>query len=656
MKLIIVESPTKCPTIKNYLGEEYTVVASQGHIRDLATTGKGGLGVDVEHDFKPTYIINKDKYNIVNSLRKETKKADEVILATDPDREGEAIAWHLQQVLKLKPDVKRLEFHEITREAITEAIKHPRTINPNLVSSQEARRILDRIIGFKLSSLIYKKIHSKSAGRVQTATLKMICDHDIEIDKFIPEEYYTISTKGEIFNINYDLIFDSYKGNKDRISTKDLADEIINAIPNELVVTNVSKTIKSKELKEPFRLSTLQQEAFNKLKFGANKTLEVAKTLYEGVVINGKHVGLISYVRTDSSRLSSDYIARASAYIKETYGSEYIGQLKKIKKVNKSQDAHEAVRPTSNHITPDSIKEFLTRDQYELYKLIYNRTLSSVMKPRQDEVMTIELSGGDTKFHVNISRVVFDGYQKLLKEKDDESVQTLPNIENGYIFHVVDKKNEYKTTQPPAHYSEGKLVNKMEDVGIGRPSTYAFTIEILKKRKYISSSGGVLESTLQGRKTAHVLEKYFPNIVSAKYTADMESELDSIEKGDMSSIEVLQKFYNPFIEQLQNATEKMYADDVEPFGDVCPKCGQPLVYKYSKNGRFVGCSNYPTCTYRFDEPVKKCPKCGKGYMVKKKGQYGYFLGCTNYPECKYIEKIKTKGSKKYTYKKIDKKS
>lgn len=647
MKLVIVESPAKCTTIKRYLGEEYEVVASKGHIRDLATSGKGGLGVDVEHNFAPTYIINKDKQSIVKELKKDAIKCSEVILATDPDREGEAIAWHLAQVLNLDVEkTKRLEFHEITRVSIQEAMEKPRVINKDLVSSQETRRILDRIIGFKLSTLINRKIHSKSAGRVQTATLKMICDHDIDITKFVPEEYWTIDVKAEIFGKTYDLVYDSVNGENKKVVDGATAQQIIDQIPNDLFVIDVSKTVKSRESREPFTTSTLQQEAFSRLKFKTSKTQRIAQELYEGINVGGEHVGLISYMRTDSTRLSPTFVDRATKYIAETFGKEYLGHPKHLKKIGLMQDAHEAIRPTSNHRTPESVKEFLTPEQFELYRLIYNRCLASLMKPKQEEIMEIDLDGNGVKFHTQLSKTIFKGYEILLKEKNSNTYQEFPDIQKGYVFHLTEKKCEQKFTQPPAHYSEAKLVKMMEEVGIGRPSTYASTIDILRKRKYIENSGGILTSTDQGKKTAHVLEKYFPEIINTKYTAAMEKKLDNIETGAVSSLEVLNDFYQPFIKQLDNAYELMYKDEEKEVGEQCPLCGAPLVHKHGKNGTFIGCSNYPSCRYRRDEPVKKCPNCETGYLVKKKGKFGYFLGCTNYPQCTHMEKLYSKRKRK----------
>jgi len=689
MKLVIVESPAKCTTIQKYLGEDYIVKASLGHIRDLATTGKGGLGVDIENGYTPTYSINKEKIKTVNELKALAKKADEVILATDPDREGEAIAWHLANVLNLKPESnKRWEFHEITRDSIKSAMETPRTIDMNLVYSQETRRILDRIIGFKLSALLNSKIHSKSAGRVQSAALKLINDHDDEIKHFVPEEYWNILVKISLNGKDFNLIYHGNDSKKIIIPNEEEANKILNNIKDELTVTKVEKTIRTLESKEPFTTSTMQQEAFSKLKFKTKKTQFLAQGLYEGVEIAGEHVGLITYMRTDSTRLSPAFIGHASEFITNTYGAEYLGHAKHLQKVGHMQDAHEAIRPTADFRTPESVRKYLSPDQYNLYKLIYNRTMASLMKPKKDEVLKVTLDSNGYEFQLEFVRNIFKGYEIVLKEDNDEYKGEIPSIEEGQTFPVIEKKSEQKFTQPPAHYTEAKLVKLMEEVGIGRPSTYVSTIETLKSRSYIDNKAGTLTVTPQGDVTCAVLDKYFPEIVSSKYTAKMEQQLDSIKDGNNSRIKILDSFYGPFMEELANAKEKIWKSVPEETGELCPKCGSPLIYKEGKNGRFIGCSNYPKCLYvqkekkelvytgqncpqcgkplverkdrkgntfvacsgfphcnyieapKIDEneAVKKCPSCG-GNLIKKKGKYSSFYGCSNFPTCKYVEKI-----------------
>ena len=698
MKLVIVESPAKCETIKRYLGSDYEVMASLGHIRDLATSGKGGLGVDIEAGFVPTYVISKSKLETVNNLRAKARKASEVILATDPDREGEAIAWHLAVVLGLDVHTtKRLEFHEITRDSITKAMQNPRFIDGNLVASQETRRILDRIIGFNLSSLLNRKIKSRSAGRVQSATLKIIADHDKEIDAFVSEEYWNILTKAKIGNREVNLSFTDKNGKAIDISNEKEANEVLSKIPEKLKILSIDKEIRIKESKEPFRTSTLQQEAFAKLKFRTKDTQRVAQTLYEGLTVGDEHIGLITYMRTDATRLSPIFVERATDYILKTYGKEYVGHIKKNKGSELMQDAHEAIRPTRITLTPDSVAQYLTKQQYELYKLIYNRALASLMKPKKEEIITINLGGNGLTFKVTFSKTIFDGYERIVRDDEEEGIYRayIPNLNVGDEITVSSKTAEQKFTQPPAHFSEAKIVKVMEEVGIGRPSTYASTIELLKKRDYVKETKGVLESTDQGKKTAHVLEKYFADIVDAEYTAHMEAKLDTVQTGAQSRIETLSAFYSNFIKELDYARDVMYKDEAIPTGEMCPICGSPLVYKRGRNGDFVGCSNYPTCTYikkekeeviftgemcpkcgapliektdkskrrkfiacsnypncDFAKPFKKeekpigknCPKCGAP-LLKKKGPYGYFIGCSNYPECNYMEKIYKKKRK-----------
>ncbi|MDR0934790.1 MAG: type I DNA topoisomerase [Erysipelotrichaceae bacterium] len=696
MKLIIVESPTKCETIKRYLGKDYIVMASKGHIQDLATKGKGGLGVDVEHDFKATYTSDAKQKQTIKELQLAMKKVDEVILATDPDREGEAIAWHLTQVLKLDvKTTKRLEFHEITRESVLNAIEHPRHIDMNLVASQETRRILDRIIGFKLSNLLLKKIKSHSAGRVQSATLKIIADHDEEIKAFVPEEYWKILVDADIDGKTFALDYKGLtNGELAKVSNETEAKLVVDKILSDVIVTKVKKEIKTKASKEPFITSTLQQDAFNKFKYKTSKTQSIAQKLYEGLSLKDEHVGLITYMRTDSTRLSDTFIERAKNYINETFGKEYVGFKKTRKKDNElSQDAHEAIRPTANHRTPHSLKPYLSKDEYNIYKLIYDRAIASLMAPKKEEITTVTLESNGVVFALEGKRTVFEGYEAIYHfEEEYQPNIELPKIEEGEKFKIVKKEKEQAFTQPPSRYSEAKVVKIMEEVGIGRPSTYASTIAILQKRKYVSDTGGILVSTEQGWTTVHVLDKYFPDIVNAKYTASMEEKLDNIVDGSESQVKILCDFYTPFIKEVESANKIMYVTPPVETGEMCPLCGAPLVERDGKHGKFIGCSNYPTCKYIKKEPkvppvetgemcplcgkplvyrhnkkgkefigcsgyptchyikpdpvveVKKCPKCG-GSLFEKKGKKGTsFLGCSNYPTCDYIEKMpKVKG-------------
>lgn len=695
MKLVIVESPAKSKTIGHYLGEEYLVEASVGHVCDLSTTGKGGLGVDVDHDFKASYSISKDKTDVVKKLNKLAKKSDEVILATDPDREGEAIAYHLANVLKLPVETtKRLEFHEITKDSILNAIENPRTINMNLVHSQETRRIIDRIIGFKISSLINNRIKSKSAGRVQSVTLKLICDHEKEINEFVPEEYWKLSSIINVDNQDLELSFYTYQGKQVQIKSQLEADEILNKCEKQVKVTTINKLNKSLSSKEPFRTSTLQQDAFNKYKFKTKETTALAQRLYEGIELEEGLVGLITYMRTDSTKLSDSFISKANEYIVNNYGEKYCkGNASKTKKkIVNAQDAHEAIRPTSIERTPESIKKYLTDHEYKLYKLIYNRTLASLMANKEIETVQTIFSTNEVCFKYDYTNILFDGYD-VLKIDEKENVFKYEFIE-GEVFDLKEIKKEQNFTKAPSRYSEGKVVKLMEDEGIGRPSTYSSTIQTLISRKYITSDKGVLTPTEQGIKTSTVLTKYFPDMMNTEYTAEMETNLDKISEGELDELKVLQEFYGAFIIHFEDVKKIMYKDEPEYTGEICPECGSklvvrhgrhgdfvacsnypkcryikkeekeapeevgrncpncgsPLVYRYNKSGqKFIGCSNFPKCRYieglqQEPEEVKICPKCG-GTLIKRKGKVGYFYGCSNYPKCDYLEPIKSSKKK-----------
>ena len=646
MKLIIVESPTKCETIKKYLGGDYNVVASYGHIRDLSTTGKGGLGVNIEDNFKPTYVVSKDKLKVVASLKKLAKEADEVYLATDPDREGEAIAWHIAQILDLDIETtQRLEFHEITRDSITEAIKQPRTINMNLVNSQETRRIIDRIIGFDLSKITKKAIKSKSAGRVQSVTLKLICDHEKEILNFKPETYYSISVEME--NENYKVNITDFNGKKvDKIKNKDEANNIFSLISDDLVVENIAVKQRKVKSKEPYTTSTLQQDAFNQYGFKTKETQRIAQKLYEGVEIEEGLVGLITYMRTDSTKLSNSYIQRAKNFIIETYGEKYFVGEKNAKHVTLAQEAHEAIRPTSNHRTPESVKPYLTDHEYKLYKLIYNRAQGSLMADEIDEVHTITLSSNGVHFKLEGFKVLFDGFSKLSKPKKEKFV--IGDIKVGDTLKIKDKILSEEQTKPAPRYSEARVVKLMEEEGIGRPSTYASTIATLIERNYVVSEKGIISPTEQGMITAKFLEGNFNDLMNVKYTAAMESKLDEIESGNTGRIDVLNEFYNSFIKEIDeyNKAPKVVVEkpEAKKTGETCPECGSDLVERKSRYGTFVACSNYPKCKYVKKEKKeveyvgRKCPDCGSElvYRTSKKGR---FIACSGFPKCHHMEGI-----------------
>ena len=646
MKLVIVESPNKCHTISRYLGDGYEVLATVGHLRDLSTSGKGGFGVDIENGFKPTYVVSPGKRATVNELKEAARKAEDVYLATDPDREGEAIAWHLTQILNLDPKTtKRLEFHEITRVSIGEAIKNPRVIDMNLVESQETRRIMDRIIGFRLSNIIQKMIKSPSAGRVQSATLELICEHDKEIAAFVPEPYWSLSLDLKKDNIKISANFHSFLNHK-KIETKEINDEIIKKLyAGNVKVTSVKKSTRTVESKPAFTTSTLQQEAYNTYKFSTKKTSSIAQQLYEGVEIKGEHTGLITYIRTDSTYLSDTYVQRAENFIESKFGKEYCGK-RHVVSVAGAQNAHEAIRPTANHTTPESIRQYLTSDQYKLYKLIYERALSSLMAPKKEAVTQATFEVDGVIFKSESSSTIFDGFTHLTKENVESNL--LPSLCVGEELLISKINNEQKFTEAPAAFTEAKIVKLMEDKKIGRPSTYATTIATLLKREYVVSNQGVITSTEQGQKTAHVLKKYFPKFVDIKYTAQMEETLDHIQDGEVTRSSALTDFYYPFIESVEDASKKMYKDSDEPTGGICPKCGSPLVYKKSKYGNFIGCSNFPICSYRekedeeLEETGETCPVCGKPLVYRTGKRNKKFIACSGYPECNYIKKEEVK--------------
>ena len=641
MKLVIVESPTKCHTIQKYLGEDYKVMASLGHIRDLSTSGKGGLGVDVSNNFKPTYVNSKDKVKVIKELVKEKNNAEEVFLATDPDREGEAISWHLAEVLNLPIETtKRLEFHEITKPAIVKAMNNPRTIDMSLVESQETRRIIDRIMGFEMSTLLKRKIGSLSAGRVQSVTLKLISEREKEISKFIPEEYWTIQG---VFNENIEVKLDSIDGRAvGTIKFEEDADEILNDLPNIFVVNDVTTRNRRIESKAPFTTSTLQQEAFIKHKYSTKKTASIAQKLYEGIDIGSQTIGLITYMRTDSVRLSPEFVQKANRYILDKYGEKYLGKENTKQGKGLVQDAHEAIRPTSLDLDPKSIKQYLTTEQYNLYKLIYNRAVASLMSPRLDEVTTVKFQGKNYIFKTDGVRMLFDGFTKIYGVEDDFK-KNLPEFIKGQEVNVNEITKQQHFTQGPSRYTEAKLVKTMEELGIGRPSTYASTISTLYDRKYIVQEKGSIFATEQGIETSDKLSEFFAPFMDTAYTAKMEQSLDEIVDGNDSRLGLLNDFYNEFEPLYEIALKDMKKTEPKKTGEVCPKCGNDLVFKKSKYGEFVACSSFPTCNYVKPKEEKQveiledqvCPKCGKS-LVKRKSKKGEFYACSGFPKCKFI--------------------
>ena len=644
--LVIVESPSKSKTIEKYLGKDYKVVSSKGHIRDLATTGKYGLGVDVDNDFKPNYIPVAGKKKLISELKKLVKDSDEVILATDPDREGEAISWHLLDTLGIKDtNYERVLFHEITKDKVLEAIKNPTKIDYNLVRSQETRRILDRIIGFRLSKLMQSKTGGKSAGRVQSVALKLIVDREREISSFNSEEYWTITSKfdeieADLFNYNHKDI---------EINTEEEADSILSKLSDKYKIESVERKKKSKKSKPPFITSTLQQEASTKLGFTAKKTMSIAQKLYEGMDIGSETVGLITYMRTDSIRLSDEFIGASYKYIEENYGKDYIGYAKKSKKTENVQDAHEAIRPTSVYRNPEDIKKYLSTDEYKLYKIIYYRALASLMADAKVEATSVILDNNNYQFKINGQILIYDGYLKAYALYETSEDKVLPDEfkNEGSILTTKDVTKKQHFTSPPPRYTEAKLIKELEELGIGRPSTYAKIMDTIKERGYVTIEEKKFVPTEIGIETTDRLQEFFSDLINVKYTAAMETDLDTIALGKLDEIKVLREFYDKFEPEVEKAFGQMEKKAPKETGEVCPNCGSSLVIRKGRYGEFTACSNYPECKYikKEEKQVKEimdCPKCG-GKIIEKKTKRGkIFYGCNNYPKCKYASWDKPK--------------
>ena len=654
-KLVIVESPTKSKTISQYLGKDYEVKSSVGHIRDLATKGKGGLGVDVDKDFQPTYEIISGKNKTVSELNKALKDAEELYLATDPDREGEAISWHLKETLKIKNQkVYRVEFNEITKEAILNAFQHTRDIDEHLVSSQETRRILDRIIGFKLSKLLQSKIKSKSAGRVQSAALKLIVDREKEVLAFVPEEYYEIYAKFKDIEAGLHQI----DGEKPKISSAKESKDLLDRLDELFTVSELSKRQIKNNPNKALTTSLLQQQASSRYGYSSSKTMSLASNLYEGIDIGNETVGLITYTRTDSTRLSESFVSKTRQYIQENYGKEYLGYYRTDHKKQNVQDAHEAIRPTDIYRTPESIKSALSKQKngsqlYKLYSLIYYKTLASLMKASKNEVTTLLLENNGLVFKTTSSKQLFDGYLKALEHIDQRQNQPaldLSQFKEGDQLKADEVYDKQLFTSPPARYSESRLIKEMEELGIGRPSTYAQTISTIIKRRYVEFKEKKFFPTEQGTLTIEKLEKFFKEFISADYSKNMEEILDDIAEGDEKQLKVLREFYDYFMPLVDHARQHMEKVEAEETGEMCPKCGSPMVYRMGRYGKFEACSNFPTCKYikpnektkekAFDTGVE-CPECKEGTLVLRTAKSGknkgnQFLGCSRFPKCKYI--------------------
>ena len=634
--LVIVESPSKSKTIEKYLGSDYKVVSSKGHIRDLSTKGKYGLGIDVENDFKPDYVTIKGKKSVITELKKDVKESKFVYLATDPDREGEAISWHLYDCLGLNDNnYKRVVFNEITKNAIIEAFKHSRKIDQNLVNSQETRRMLDRIIGFRLSKLMQAKTSGSSAGRVQSVALKLIVDREREILAFKPEEYYKISADFEDFKAE---LF-KYKNKDIELKNETEANKVLNELDSLFLVNSVDRKTKNKKSPLPFITSTLQQVASNRLNMGAKKTMSVAQKLYEGIELENETVGLITYMRTDSVRLSNEFVSATNEFVKREYGKEYVGSVKVVKQKENVQDAHEAIRPSSIERTPLSVKPYLTSDEYKLYRLIYYRALASLMKDAKTDNTTVILDNNDYKFKATGQILSFDGYLKVYGDYEDVSNEKLPELNVADKLTSEKIESEQHFTKAPARYTEAKLIKELEELGIGRPSTYATIMDTIKTRGYVKLEEKKFVPTEIGIEITDKLQECFSHIINVKYTANMESDLDKIAEGNENPVKVLREFYDDFEPSVKEAFTKMEKKPPEETGEMCPNCGSPLVIRKGRYGSFTACSNYPECKYIKTEPkeiveVCACPNCD-GKIIEKKSKRGkVFYGCNNYPTCK----------------------
>ena len=647
--LVIVESPAKAKTIKKFLGRNYKVEASMGHVRDLP---KSQLGVDIENDFEPKYITIRGKGELLKKLRKEAQSASQVFLATDPDREGEAISWHLAHALKIDINSScRIEFNEITKTAVKEAIKKPRPINKNLVDAQQARRILDRIVGYQISPLLWRKIRKGlSAGRVQSVATRIICEREREIQNFVPEEYWSLV--GNFHKENHTQIFEAnfygLNGRKLELKNKQQVDEIINALKGaDFIVQEVKKGTKKRNPSPPFTTSTLQQEASRKLGFTAQKTMMLAQQLYEGIDIEGEgSVGLITYIRTDSTRVSPSAQNEALDYILSKYGNEYKPDKPNLFRSKKgTQDAHEAIRPTSVLRDPESIKGSLKRDQYRLYKLIYQRFLASQMTPAIFETMTIIIKGKDYIFRATGSRKVFQGYSILYEEGSDEAKEEkdidLPEVIEGEKLVLKELVPNQHFTQPPPRYTEASLVRTLEEMGIGRPSTYAPTIHTITSRGYVERDKRTLIPTELGFIVNDLMTEYFPDIVDYQFTAEMEEVLDKVEEGEKYWKDILRDFYPNFKKLLDYADGQIPQIEIkdEESDVVCENCGVNMVIKTGRYGRFLACPNFPECRNTkplIEELDVPCPKCGSNIVVRKTKRGRKFYGCSQYPKCDFV--------------------
>ena len=645
--LVIVESPAKAKTIKKFLGKNYEVIASNGHVRDLP---KSQMGIDVEHDFEPKYITIRGKGELLAALRKEVKKADKVYLATDPDREGEAISWHLSIALNLDgKKYKRITFNEITKNAVKNSLKEARDIDMNLVDAQQARRVLDRLVGYEISPVLWAKIkRGLSAGRVQSVALRLICDREDEVNNFIPQEYWTLEAEvvPEGSKKSFMAKLTKTPSGKADIHSKEEMEQILQEIGKQsLQINSVKKSERVKKSPLPFTTSTLQQEAAKKLNFATGKTMRIAQQLYEGVEIKGRgSVGLITYLRTDSVRISEEANTSAVDYVAAQYGKQYVGNnTSKAATGRKIQDAHEAIRPTDVTLSPVIVKEQLSRDQFRLYQLIYNRFLASRMAPARYESESLKLGTKGYEFSATSTKLVFDGFMAVyaMEDENDELRNLFKNIDEDTNLTVKNWVDKQHFTQPPAHYTEGSLVKQLEELGIGRPSTYAPTISTILARRYIVKENRNLYVTELGEAVNQIMRKAFPVIVNTEFTANMESLLDNIEEGLIDWKTVVSNFYPDLDEAVKAANEELEHVKIEDevSDEICEECGRNLVVKYGPHGKFLACPGFPEC--RFTKPYFEkigiaCPKCGKDIVLKKTKKGRKYYGCIDNPECDFM--------------------
>ncbi|MBN8234439.1 type I DNA topoisomerase [Halobacillus kuroshimensis] len=646
--LVIVESPAKAKTIERYLGKKYKVKASLGHVRDLP---KSQMGVDVEHEFEPKYITIRGKGPVLKELKTAAKKAKKVYLAADPDREGEAIAWHLAHSLDIDDKSKcRVVFNEITKEAIKDSFKQPRSIDSDLVDAQQARRILDRLVGYNISPILWKKVKKGlSAGRVQSVAVKIIIDRENEIKNFQPEEYWTIEADFLKDKEPFEGSFYGVDGKKQELKTQQDVETIQSRLDGRnFTVDKVNKRERRRNPSLPFTTSSLQQEAARKLNFRAKKTMMIAQQLYEGIDLGGKQgiTGLITYMRTDSTRLSNSAKDDAKQYVENNFGKEFLGAGKAAKKQEGAQDAHEAIRPTGADRDPKAMKSILSRDQYRLYKLIWDRFIASQMAPAVLDTMTVHMTNEGVEFRATGSEVKFKGFMKVYVEGNDdnkkEKDKLLPHLEEGMTVKAEEIKPNQHFTQPPPRYTEARLVKTLEELGIGRPSTYAPTLDTIQRRGYVALDNKRFVPTELGEIVLDQLREYFPEIIDAAFTKEMEDDLDAIEEGKEEWANIIGQFYQGFQPRLEKAEKEMEEVEIkdEPAGIDCEKCGHEMVYKMGRYGKFLACSNFPEC--RNTKPILKkvgvtCPKCKDGEVVERKSKKNRkFFGCENYPDCDFI--------------------